>query len=128
MSLPLLHNGLANACTLFSLIIFIYGIVAFFRGSGVSGAYLGVLIVGELLFIAQLVVGLVLFAEHLSPARGWVHYLYGVVLVISLPGLYAFVRGRDTRREALLYALMGLFLAGISLRAVTTAVERLPGG
>ena len=126
MSLPLLHNGLANACTLFSLIIFGYGLVLFFRGRGVTGAYLGVLIIGELLFIAQMAVGIGLSAQALSPARGWVHYLYGVVLVIGLPGLYAFVRGRDTRREALLYALMGLFLAGISLRAVTTALNSLP--
>jgi hypothetical protein len=60
------------------------------------------------------------------PARGWVHYLYGVVMLISLPGLYAFVRGRDTRREALMYAVAGLFLAGISLRAMTTATTVLP--
>jgi len=126
MTLPQIHSGLANACLLFSLIIFGYGLLAFIRGAGVSGTYLGILIIGELLFIVQLVVGVVLFAEAFAPARGWVHYLYGVVLVISLPGLYAYVRGRDTRREALMYALMGLFLAGISLRAVSTALYSLP--
>lgn len=126
MTLPQIHNGLANACTLFSLIIFGYGLLAFFRGSGVTGTYLGIIVVGELLFIAQMVIGIVLFAGALTAARGWVHYLYGGVLVIALPGLYAFVRGRDTRREALMYALMGLFLAGISLRAVNTALYSLP--
>lgn len=126
MTLPQLHNGLANACTLFSLIIFGYGLLSFFRGHGITGAYLGVIVIGELLFIAQMVIGIVLFAGALSPARGWVHYLYGVVLVIALPSLYAFVRGRDTRREALMYALMGLFLAGISLRAVSTALFPVP--
>lgn len=126
MSLNLIHNGLANACTLFSLIIFGYGLWAFLRNQGVSGAYLGVLIIGELLFLAQGAVGVALALQGAVAARAWIHYLYGIVLVIALPGLYAFLRGRDSRREVLVYALMGLFLAGISLRSITTGTQALP--
>lgn len=126
MSLTLFHDGLSNACLIFSLIIAVYGFWAFGRGQGVGGSFLGVLVAGEVLFLAQAAVGVLLVTQGRTPARDWVHYLYGVVLIISLPGLYAFVRGRDSRREAFLYALMGLFLAGISLRAMGTALNPLP--
>lgn len=126
MSLNVLHNGLSNACTLFSLIIFGYGLWTFFRNQGVSGSYIGVLAVGELLYLAQLVVGVLLALQGAVAARAWIHYLYGIVLVISLPGLYAFLRGRDSRQEVLVYAFMGLFLAGISLRSITTGTQSLP--
>lgn len=126
MSLTLLHDGLSNACLIFSLILSGYGFWTFARNQGVGGSFLGVLVMGEVLYLAQAAVGVLLVTQGQAPARGWVHYLYGVVLIIALPGLYAFVRGRDSRREAFLYALMGLFLVGISLRAVSTALSPLP--
>lgn len=126
MNLHLLHDGLSNACVIFSLIIFGYGVWSFFKDQGVGSAFLGVIVIGELLYLAQLAVGVGLLLQGGNAARTWVHYLYGIVLVISLPGLYAYVRGRDTRREALMYALLGLFLAGISLRSITTGTEFLP--
>jgi hypothetical protein len=63
----------------------------------------------------------VLYALGGRPARTWVHILYGILLVITLPGAFAYLRGKDTRREALIYGLVGLFLAGVSLRAISTA-------
>jgi hypothetical protein len=126
MSLTLLHNGLSNACLIFSLILGGYAMWSFFRQQNLSGGFLGALVIAELLYLSQALVGVTLALQGGVPARGWVHYLYGVVMLISLPGLYAFVRGRDTRREALMYAVAGLFLAGISLRAMTTATTVLP--
>jgi hypothetical protein len=126
MTLNVLHNGLSNACTIFSLVIFGYGLWTFFRDRGVSGPYLGVLAIGEMLYLTQLAVGVLLALQGGVAARAWIHYLYGIVLVISLPGLYAFLRGRDSRQEALVYAFMGLFLAGISLRSITTGTQPLP--
>lgn len=121
MSSLLIHNGLANACFIFSLIIGGYGFWLFARNRGVESGYWGVLVIGELLFLAQMGVGIWLAVQGGVPARGWVHYLYGVVQVIAIPGLYSFTRGRDGRRETLLYALAGVFLAGVALRAMTTA-------
>lgn len=126
MSLTILHHGLSNACLIFSLVISGYGFWAYWRGQGLTGSYLGILVIAELLYLAQAAVGVALVLQGVVPARGWVHYLYGVVTIISVPGLYAYVRGRDTRREAMLYAVLGLFLAGISLRAATTAVVGMP--
>jgi len=53
-------------------------------------------------------------------AGRWVHYLYGFLSVITLPGAFAYMRGRDSRREVLLYGLIGLFMVGVSLRAIGT--------
>ena len=121
MNLPQIHGALANACLLFSLIIAGYGFLLYFRQRGVDSSFWGTLAAGELLFLAQGVLGIVLFASGLSAARMLVHALYGIVLVIAIPGTYALTRGRDTRREALIYAIIGLFLAGITLRAMFTA-------
>ncbi len=120
MSLTQVHSALANACLIFSLIIAGYGFILYLRRGGVESNYWGTLAAGELLFVAQGVVGVILFAIGLRPAQ-WVHILYGVVLVITLPGTYALTRGRDARREAIIYAIIGLFLAGVTLRAMSTA-------
>jgi len=66
-------------------------------------------------------VGGLLYLGGARPARIEVHILYGVLLVIVLPATFAYLRGRDERREALIYGLVGLFLAGVSLRAIVTA-------
>ena len=127
MGLLQIHQALANACLIFSLIIAGYGFLRYLRGAGIDASFWGALAAGELLYIGQVVVGLLLLATGLRPARLDVHLLYGVVLALVLPGAYVATRAADTRREALLYAAIGLFLAGIALRAMTTGVPVLPG-
>ena len=121
MDLIQIHGALANACLIFSLIIAGYGFLLYFTGRGIDSNFWGTVAAGELLFLAQGVVGVLLYAQGLRPARDWVHVLYGLVLVISLPGAYAITRGRDSRRETVIYAIIGLFLAGVTLRAMSTA-------
>ena len=120
MSLPLIHGGLATACLIFSLILAGYSFWRYFRGQGIDSSLWGVLVVGELLYLSQGVLGGLLLAQGLRTARTWIHVLYGIVMVITLPGAYAITRGRDERREAGIYGVLGLFLAGIALRAMTT--------
>ena len=123
MSVQQIHSALANACLIFSLIIAGYGFFLYFRQRGIDSSFWGTLAAGELLFLAQGVVGILLYAGGLRVPRTWVHALYGIVLVITLPGAYALTRGRDSRSEALIYAILGLFLAGITLRAMSTATQ-----
>src|SRR5687767_4150393 len=128
MGLLQVHQALANASLIFSLIIAAYGFWRYFRRQGVDGNLWGVLASGELLYVAQVVVGLALLATGLRPARLAVHLLYGALLALVLPFTYVATRAADTRRETLLYAAVGLFLAGISLRAMSTGEVVLPGG
>ena len=129
MSLVQIHAGLANACLLFSLLAAGYAFLRYFQQRGVDGGFLGVIAIGELLYLAQVVVGLLLaLGDGPRPARLWVHVLYGLMLVIMYPAAYAFTRGRDGPRELMTYAVVALFLAGIALRAVGTAALVAPVG
>ena len=125
--LIVVHNGLANACLIFSVLIAAYSLLIFIRNQSLTPGFFGALVIAEVLFLAQAVVGVILAFQGGTPARGWVHELYGVVMIISLPGLYAITRGRDTHLEALYYFAMAIFLAGIALRATETALVALPG-
>ncbi len=125
--LKLIHDGLANACLIFSLLIAAYSLLIFVRNQSLTPGFFGALVIAEVLFVAQAVIGVVLYLQGGAPARGWVHYLYGVVQVISLPGIYSITRGRDTRLEALYYFAISVFLAGIALRATETALHTLVG-
>jgi hypothetical protein len=127
MSLLQVHQALANACLIFSLIIAGYGFLLYVRGRGIDASFWGALAAGEVLYLAQVALGLLLLVSGLRPARTAVHVLYGAVLALVLPGVYVGTRAADTRREALLYAAVGLFLAGISLRGMSTGVPALPG-
>ena len=90
------------------------------NNNGITGSYWGILAVGEILIVAQLVVGVILWI--VSPGRApLIHVLYGIVAGISIPGYYAYTRGRDDRRASLTYGLICLFLVGISFRAIGTA-------
>ena len=128
MGLLQIHTSLATASLIFSLIIAGYGFWRYLRKQGIDANFWGVLSSGELLYLAQVAVGLLQLTTGLRPARTAVHILYGAVLALALPGAYVATRAADSPREARLYAVIGLFLAGIALRAMSTGVPALPGG
>lgn len=119
MSLTLVHQRLATTMILYSIIAAIWGLVIYFRGRTIDGNFWGILATGELLILAQAVLGFILWIQGAQPGRG-IHLLYGVVAVITIPAIYGFSQGRDDRRMALGYALVLLFLMGISWRAIST--------
>ena len=119
-----------HARLLFTILLFfgalaIWGFVGYLRGQGISGSYQGALAIGELLMLAQALVGVALWIGGREAYRQSIHVLYGIVAVIMLPGTFAYVRGRDSRWEQLIYAVVCLFLCGIALRALETG--RVPG-
>lgn len=122
MTLTDIHNNLATSVLLFTLIAGVWGIVSYARGRSMTGNYWGILAVGELLILAQGVLGAVLWFSGARPGRLGIHVLYGVVAVISLPAYYAITKGRDDRQVVLVYGLLNFFLAAISLRAAATGV------
>ncbi len=119
MSLPLIHAGLARAILVFSLILAGWSLVRALRRQGIDGTTWGIYASGEILFLAQGLIGALQLLAGAEPERG-VHLLYGVVTALTLPAAYALSHGRDDRRAAWMYAVLGLFLAGIALRAQGT--------
>lgn len=119
-ALPILHARLVVTILLFFGALAIWGFVNYLRGEGVTGSYKGALAIGELLVIAEFILGIILFISGARPFRPSIHILYGIVALISVPGTFAYTRGRDGRWEQLIYVTICLFLCGIALRALTT--------
>lgn len=121
MTLTFIHNRLATTAVIFSAICAVWGIANYLRGQSLSSSYWGTLVIAELLMVAQGFVGLILMLDGAAPARGYViHLLYGATAVISLPAVYLYSGGQDTRRESLFYGVVCIWLFGIALRGITT--------
>ena len=119
-TLAMLHARLVVTILLFFGALSIWGFIGYLRGHSISGSYRGALAIGELLMLAQFVIGVLLMLGGAQPARPSIHILYGIVAIIGLPGAFAYTRGRDDRWELLIYVAVCLFLCGIALRAMTT--------
>jgi hypothetical protein len=123
--LLIIHARLLFTILLFFGALTLWGLVNYLRGQPISGGYLGALAIGELLMLAQFIIGVLLLLGGRQPYREAIHILYGVVTIITRPGTFAYTRGRDSRWEQLIYAVVCLFLCGIALRALETG--KVPG-
>ena len=118
-ALLFLHNGLFRAGLLLTVIIGIWGLVMYFRKLPPGGGFRSTLVLTEVLFVLQGLIGVGMFLGGRRPHDS-LHWLYGVLLVLLLPIAATYVGGRGPRREALVYGIAGLFMAGLTIRALTT--------
>ncbi len=118
------HQTLANTTWIFFLIIGLWALYRAVRGYGVDSSFLGAMIIGELLFVVEGALGLTLWigGRGGEVSRLGIHVLYGVFAVVFLPFLFTYQRGDDSNRAQWVYAFGLLFLFGIALRSITTAV------
>lgn len=120
MTLAFIHARIGLAGCLFLVLAGVWALYLYFRGRGVDGTLRGMLVIGEILFIAMAILGILMALQGAQVAR-WVHYLYGVLMVILIPSAFAITQGRDGRREALIYGFLALFMAAMAYsRAMTT--------
>ncbi|MBI3244373.1 MAG: hypothetical protein HYZ49_19000 [Chloroflexi bacterium] len=120
MSLLLIHSRLATTGMLYSAAVGLWALYLAFRKRDLDANFWGALAINEIIFIVEAVLGVTMWAQGLRPGR-LIHILYGIVAIITIPSAFAFTRGRGTRREALIYGALCLFLAGVAIRAATTA-------
>lgn len=120
MSLTDVHGRLSSAVLLYTVILGVWGIYDFIRRREVSEGYWGALLIGELLIIAEGLLGGYLWYQGLRPGR-WVHVLYGVTTALGIPAVYVYTRGREGRAENLAYGSAILIVALLTYRAVITA-------
>jgi hypothetical protein len=78
------------------------------------------LMIGQLLVVADTLLGVLLLLGGLRPASLELHLIYAAVAVAALPAAQRYVRGREPRQQMLTYALTCLFLCAVALRAVET--------
>ena len=120
MSLKLIHHNIGSAGVLFLAIAGIWSLVIYFQRREIEGNLWGILAIGEMLFIAQAIMGVIMYAGGGLPDR-LIHYLYGILMMILIPATFAFTGGKSSRNEALIYGLMALFMAVMgATRAMTT--------
>lgn len=118
--MALLHARLAGTVVLFTVLAGLWGVVAALRRRPVEAGYWGILGTGEILFLAQGVLGVLLYVAGERPGRG-IHILYGALTALTFPAFYLITRGRDDTRAQWAYALLFFLLTGLSLRAAATA-------
>jgi len=116
-----IHRILANAFTYFALVIALWALLHLIRRRELGGDFWGAVVIGEVLILAQVLMGVALVVMGLRPGR-WMHYLYGVVALITWPALFAFTRGENNRRAVIIWIVVSIFLFGIALRAMSTAL------
>ncbi len=119
MILQELHCRGALAGLFFALALGVWGVFNYLRGQGVSGNYFGALLIGEVLMIAQGLLGMLLVFSGSWPSDG-LHFLYGVAIAIAWPGAFTYTHGATSRREMGIYALLSFFVFGLAVRALMT--------
>jgi hypothetical protein len=119
MFLEDLHCRIALTTLFFAFALGAWGTLNFALLRGLTSNYLGALVIGEILVVLQGVLGLLLVITGHWPADA-LHFLYGVVIVLSWPGVYAYTHGETTRREMGIYAIVSFFVFGLAVRALMT--------
>jgi heme A synthase len=111
---------MSNMISIYALVMGAWGLINFLRRRPPDPGYNGALVIGVGLFTMQGVVGLLLLLLGAMPSRGFIHFLYGITMVLTIPAIYAFTRGSNTVRESFLYGAGMLFIWGLAERAVET--------
>ena len=124
-----LHAGLANTAVLFIAAIGLWALALRFLSRPLNASWFGAAVVGELLLVAQGVIGAVLYFQGLNAAlpRPFMHVLYGIVAIVTLPAAYSYFGNlEDDKVKTLAMALTCAFLWGILLRATGVATSPPP--
>lgn len=106
---------------IYALVVGIWGIANAVRRAPPDGNFNGALALAVGLFVLEGLTGMSLALLGLRPGR-IIHILYGVTIVLTIPAIFAFTRGRNSSRESLLYGIAMLFIAGLNDRAAHTAL------
>ena len=116
-----LHGRVGNAIPLFMALMGVLSIVNYIRGYGLDGNIIGVIIIGEIMMVVMASLGITLFIGLGLVPGGGIHFLYGSLSVLFLPGLWIYTRGETDRRASLIWGLAGFFMMGLALRAIGTS-------
>ncbi|MCB0098533.1 MAG: hypothetical protein KDE50_32445 [Caldilineaceae bacterium] len=120
MSLVEIHARLANTASLFLAVLAVWAIISRVRTRPLDSNWFGAAVIGELLLLAQFILGWVLYFEGYGVVlpRSYLHILYGAVAVIALPAGYMyFAQLENENVKSIALAFICIFLWGIVQRA-----------
>jgi hypothetical protein len=116
-----LHQGVGNAAPIFMALLGVFSLLNYIRGQGIDGNILGIIVIGEIMMILMATLGMILMVGLGLLQSIGIHFLYGSLSVLFMPGLWLYTHGETGRRSALIWALGGFFMMGLAIRAITTA-------
>jgi heme A synthase len=114
-----LHKSFSQVVLIYAGLMAAWGLFLYLRRSNPAPGYLGSLVIAEGVFLVQGLIGIVVFAAGHRPHNS-LHYLYGLVLVLTLPTAYFMSARGIERRDSLIFGLACLFLVGVAIRGITT--------
>ena len=118
-----IHEGLSRACLILTAVTGLWALWSGVRNQALSGSWMGTALVCELLLLAQaLVGGWLWFLTDWYLPRSYLHALYGIVVVMSLPAAWGWLRRQpEERARSLGMAGVCVFIVFALLRAIQVA-------
>ena len=115
------HQFWSRVVIIYGVLIALWGFLLVIRRADLSGGFLGSLVIAEGIVAVQAVLGIILLIQGQRPHDA-LHYLYGFVALVTLPGAYLYTLQGTVRGSSLIIAVACAFLIGISIRAITTGM------
>lgn len=131
MSLPFVHDRLSVTAAWFIFVLGVWALVQRFRSQPLDSGWFGAAMIAEGLIVVQALIGAYLYffmGLGVVLTRPFMHILYGLVAVITLPAAWGYFNSLEREDvKALAMGVTCIFLWGILLRASSTALYLPPG-
>ena len=111
-----IHLGLGIVVIAINLIAAVWGFLVWKQWLPANKVYAQVLAASQTVIVGQAVIGLLLLSQNLRAAQQ-LHYVYGLLPAAMVIFAYS-ARGRDQRRNILIFSIAALLAAGLSARAL----------
>ena len=120
-TLAFLHGLGARVLVVFAVVLGLWGAYLYFRRQRLSGGFRSTYLIMAGVVPLQGLLGVVALLAGGNARGGILHFVYGVFATLFLPGAYAYSRGNDARREALILAGASWIVAIAFFRGISTA-------
>lgn len=114
-TIVIIHDRFANTVWLFLLILGLWSLWRAIRGEGVSGNFLGALVIGQVMILIQAALGGLLYLSGHGPniSEPAIHILYAAFSLVFLPFVFLYwLRGDDSNRAQWVLTFAVLFQFG----------------
>ena len=115
-----LHGLGARVLVVFAVVLGLWGAYHYFRNQAVSGGFRSTYLILAVIVPVQGLLGVASLLAGGNAREGILHMVYGAFATLFIPGAYAFSRGNDARREALVLAGASWIVAIAFFRGIST--------
>ncbi len=117
-----IHGRLGNTALFFTIAMAIWSFFKFFRKQGPDGNYWGALVIAEVVYVIQGLLGAIIMLLGIGVVDNLVmHSLYGVLSLLPVPGMFIYSRGKENTRTMLIFGLVLIAQIALILRGMATA-------